>query len=312
MSYLRAVAILFGLSACGSSPGGSTPGSGKVLLGSWTPRPGASSQTHDTAIFVTIGNDTGLASVATEAASTLGQHFELWDLTNGQLVTTTRDAGSPNGDPRNTMLRLRAASPLRDGHEYGLRLLPHPSYEVLGVPNGELTHFYVGPRPRVREIVLKSSGGASSPKGPGPARTTLAVEFSESVESRSLSGALTLTNLATGQSLTPPLLLGGGSVGSVGLDLHSLPIWNPSQRLRLTLANSISGASGNALDGKNQMPGGSPADFELIFEPSELEKVTPGRDALVTYACGYSTSWGAGPTPTLPRPSCAALTVREL
>ena len=287
---------------CGS--GGSSSSSGKALVGVWGPVAGTSDQAPELQLFVTLTAGLGNVSIPTQAATALAKHLALWDLTTGQAVTTSLGVGTPDGDRGWTMLKLSPAAPLLKEHEYGVRLAPHPEYEVYGVENGELTHFYVGSRLRVREIILKSGGGGGSGKA-RPAQTTVALEFTEAVSSLSLAGALTLTNLGTGQSIAPALYPGGTTVRSTGVVLHTLPLWDPSQRLRLTLASSVATPGGQPLDGLYQLPGGTPARFDLTFEPSELDVVTPGQSGAVIYRCGYGRNWWVGGKATLPQPSCA-------
>ena len=197
-AILSITLVGWSLCACNLAHAKSRPPPDKTVVAAWSPLPGTSGLSTDVAVYLSVGLTTGSAVRVAQAAGDLGTQLELWDLTTGKALASTLDAASPDGDPRAVMLRLRPGSPLVDGHDYGVRLAAHPRYFAHETPNGELTHFYVGSRPRVRLVRIKSSAPRVVLKQTRPGRVGIAVEFSEDMDPASLSPAVRISDVATG------------------------------------------------------------------------------------------------------------------
>ncbi|MCC6747826.1 MAG: hypothetical protein IT371_09230 [Deltaproteobacteria bacterium] len=276
-----------------------------VGLGIMSPSPGASGLEPDTQVLLTVGAFRNRQRV-TQAAADLGASLELWDITSGTKLGHVLGAATLSHDSGWWVIALKPSAPLQVSHEYGVRLATHPKYST-AASDGTLTHFYVGSRPRVAEVILKRGAVRRPPTYLPQVQATLSVRFSEPMRSTAVRTAMSITNTLTGTRLTlVPSNEGADPSPRFTVVLGASVGWDTGQDHRLRVEASATSAKGAGLDGKAQQPAGTPQAFEYVLSTGTLKKVLPSTGTALFHCSRFG--WWTGNAPVARSPVCVSAT----
>ncbi|MCC6747828.1 MAG: hypothetical protein IT371_09240 [Deltaproteobacteria bacterium] len=227
------------------------------------------------------------------------RYLELWDLTTGMKLALTAELLWYDEEYHEGEVSFRPKDgPFVTGHAYGLRIEPNPEYFYGPDQPTEMTHFYVGARPRVVEAMLIPVPPLEDQKRQAN------IVFSEPMEITTTLGAITLVDDVTGKSGPAAVRARGGAIAGVEIGPPLQGAWSPEHPLTLRVASTARSVTGHRLDGAYRGEGQPPSDFVLRFSKADARAMFGEQPcAMVAYLC-ISNRWWTPTGPVQPETRC--------